>query len=233
MTQRGKIITPGGGRFGAKQHFYYHIAEQAFVECAGLATQSRLAGAAIESGSDEDHAVVQLENRRSAASVRCIVFAGMCLEAAIYDYAAWHLPKLVVDGLDKVDFLTKWRMIPLLVAKYQIPAGQMTYNALKELQALRNRLVHAKSERMAAGEALEAQLIRLAKEDDAIVRGYCVAMEAIILTSIEMDLHASKTINPLPHFVPSREGGVRYLDPYHPRELASLIARCRKSLGYN
>ncbi|MGR7993640.1 hypothetical protein [Xanthobacter sp. ZOL 2024] len=231
MEDIRKIITPEGGRVGAKQAFYYGIAEEAFVECVVLAAERRVIPTATERWSNEEAALRRLEDRQLAASVRCIVFAGMCLEAAIYDYAAWHLPELVVEGLDKVDFLSKWRMVPLLVAKHEIPAGRLTHNALRSLQGLRNRLVHAKSETMANGDALNSQIAKLARENQAIAEGYGVAMEAIVAASIEMDLHASMTINPLPQFIPARDGRPRFLEPERPTELATVIAKCCRSLG--
>jgi len=230
VGNRPELITPQGGRFGAKQAFYYGIAEEAFVECVRLSAERRAAPIVTERWSDEELALAQLEARQQAASVRCVVFAGMCLEAAIYDYAAWHLPDLVVEALDKVDFLAKWRMIPLLVAKHEIPAGQLTHNALKSLQGLRNRLVHAKSETMAHGDKLNDQLARLKRESETIAKGYVVAIEAVVAASIEMDLHAPTTINPLPQFIPARDGPLRSLDPERPVELATVIAKCRRSL---
>ena len=231
MTDTHGMITPQGGRLGSKQAFYYDIAEDAFVECVKLSAERMTMATMAEQADDEDPKLRELEDRQLSASVRCIVFAGMCLEAAIYDYAAWHLPPVVVEGLDKVDFLSKWRMIPLLVAKHEIPAGQLTHNSLKSLLSLRNRLVHAKSERMAYGDALPDQVSRLDKDSKVIAEGYIVAIEAVVAASIEMDLHSPMTLNPLPRFIPARNSQLQWQDPVRPTELSSVIAKCRRSLN--
>lgn len=230
MTDTHGLITPQGGRLGSKQAFYYAIAEDAFVECVKLSVERETIQTISKQLEDEDAKLKVLEDRQLSASVRCIVFAGMCLEAAIYDYAAWHLPPVVVEGLDKVDFLSKWRMIPLLVAKHEIPAGQLTHNSLKSLLSLRNRLVHAKSERMAYGDALLDQVSRFEKNSQEIAEGYIVAIEAVVAASIEMDLHSPMTFNPLPHFIPARNSQLHWQDPVMPAELSSVIAKCRRSL---
>lgn len=232
MSDAHESLTPQGGRLGAMQYFYYRIAEEAFVECEAISAQRHTKPTAFEPGSTGRFEVMELEERQLAASVQCIVFAGMCLEGAIYDYASWHLLEAVVEGLDKMDFLSKWRIIPLFIAKHQIPAGKLTHNALTALHRLRNRLVHAKSKGMESGVALEAQLAAASKNSADIASGYIVAMEAIIATSIEMDLHASMTINPLPGFIPARNGLIRLrLEKERPKELAPLIAKCSQSLG--
>lgn len=114
--------------------------------------------------------------------------------------------------------------------QHEIPAGQLTHNALKGLQGYRNRLVHAKSERMQFGDDLKMQIAKLARHTDDIANGYVVAMEAIVATSIEMDVHASMTINPLPRFTPSKGGRMRLIGREPSKALAPIIAKCQKSL---
>lgn len=230
MTDAKEILTPEGGRFGAMQYFYYQIAEAAFVECVALSAEREQNSTSVDSSSTDWIEGQNLKERQLAASVRCIVFAGMCLEAAIYDYAAWHLPELVIAGLDKMDFLAKWRIIPLLIAKHQIPDGQLTHNTLRVLQSYRNKLVHAKSEDMKFGDALQVQLAKHIKNETDIASGYIIAMEAIIATSIEMDIHASMTINPLPRFIPARNGLIISSGSELPKELAPLIKKCLRRL---
>jgi hypothetical protein len=80
------------------------------------------------------------------AGLKVIVFAAMCLEAAIFDYAAIHLgDKYVLQNLDRLDLAAKWAVVPrLITGKSLRPDGQ----ALADLNGLiraRNKLVHAKS----------------------------------------------------------------------------------------
>ncbi len=50
------------------------------------------------------------------SAVSTIVFAGMCLEAEAYDYAAIHLTDAYTTAhLDKLDLISKWVLIPKLI----------------------------------------------------------------------------------------------------------------------
>lgn len=221
------LITPEGGRIGAMQRIYYTMCEDAFLDCSRIAAaQSALPPDEVH-WSEEDFV---LNRRALTSSISCIVFAGMCLEAAIYDYAGWHLPEDVIDGLEKMDFIKKWLVIPFLVCGQSLPKGGVAYNALKELTALRNKLIHSKSRPLARPEQLKAQ-IEDADRNEAIVRdGYIAAMKAIICVSLQFDQSFTNTINPLPHFGRAAESAWTFVPRDVPAEVHALISECRRSI---
>lgn len=74
--------------------------------------------------------------------VAAIVFAGMCLEAASYEYAASHLPKSLVDSLDKLDLVSKIHVLPRLVVGRAL---EEQMGPVGDLVAYRNKLIHSKA----------------------------------------------------------------------------------------
>jgi len=81
------------------------------------------------------------------SAVSTIVFAGMCLEAEAYDYAAIHLTDAYTTAhLDKLDLISKWVLIPKLITGHTINRTGKTVQYLRSLTKARNSLVHAKSE---------------------------------------------------------------------------------------
>jgi hypothetical protein len=80
------------------------------------------------------------------ASLTVIVFSAMALESYIYDYAARHLTDAYVrDHLDKLDTLSKWMIVPVLITGKEIPNRQSWRDPLKKLIKARNSVIHHKS----------------------------------------------------------------------------------------
>jgi hypothetical protein len=87
---------------------------------------------------------IRLKQQRSALITIC--FSAMCLEAFIYDYAARHISDTYAEKyLDKLDFVSKWVVIPQLVTGKQFPTGSHVFELLRFLVTTRNQLVHFKS----------------------------------------------------------------------------------------
>lgn len=90
--------------------------------------------------------VCNLESERDKYSVISIVFAAMCLEAFIYDYAASATSDSYVKKyLDKLDLVSKWIVIPRIITGKEIPRGSKALQMLSKLVAARNSLIHFKS----------------------------------------------------------------------------------------
>lgn len=88
---------------------------------------------------------VYYEQRERSAAI-AVTFAGMAIEALLYDYAAQRLTdNFVKDNLDKLDVKQKFLIYPLLICQKQPDKGGKAYASLHELVKLRNRLVHFKS----------------------------------------------------------------------------------------
>ena len=75
-----------------------------------------------------------------------VVFAGMFLEAFIFDYASSRLSKSYVKKyLDKLDMSSKWIVIPKLTTNKNFPPQSEAFSFLQEISSQRNKFVHYKS----------------------------------------------------------------------------------------
>jgi len=94
----------------------------------------------------------QYENREQSAVIG-IAFAGMCLEAFFYDYAASKLGDTYTqEHLDKLDLPSKLLIVPLLVCGKSIDKSSDVFAKVKRLTKDRNYLVHFKSKRFEAAD---------------------------------------------------------------------------------
>ena len=100
----------------------------------------------------EDHVnsverkIQSLEDELAKASLIVIVFSAMVLESYIYDYASRHLTDAFVkDHLDKLDTLSKWIIVPVLITGREIPQHPNWREFLKKLIKARNSIIHHKS----------------------------------------------------------------------------------------
>ncbi len=96
------------------QNTFYNICEDAYSRFLGL-------DEALKTYKGDSEERVDLERIGLELGVKTIVFAGMCLEAAIYDYASIQLgDKFVKKHFEKLDLLSKWIIIPKFVCGKQI-----------------------------------------------------------------------------------------------------------------
>lgn len=90
-----------------------------------------------------------VEEERDQCCIVACVFTALYFEALIYDYAASCLgDKYVLDHLDKLDFISKWVVIPRLTVGKEIDKSKSAFSSLKRLHRDRNSLVHLKSRPM-------------------------------------------------------------------------------------
>ena len=169
----------------------------------------------IAEGRELEHAVV-------IAGIQAIVFAGMCVESAIYDYAAGQLgDSYVQDHLEKMDLLSKWIVIPQLVCGRKISKDTVAYASLKKLIQARNSLVHHKSSRFAGYD--EKQLAKL-KDDEKKFEEYVHnAYRALVLLSLELDHLIGVQFNPLRTFDENA-----YSSHEIPKNLEKVIDDCKR-----
>lgn len=74
------------------------------------------------------------------------LFAAMCLEAFIYDYAATSFTDTYTHKyLDKLDLVAKWVVIPKLVLGIEFPRDTQPFEHLRAIKKERDKLVHSKS----------------------------------------------------------------------------------------
>lgn len=181
-------------RFNSRADLFTCAAQDAYVE--HLSLRQAIEQAAEDEVGDESHA---RRHKCEIAGIQTIVFAGMCFESAIYDYAALHLgDEYVRDYLDRIDLLSKWVVCLRLIADYEIATDRAPYASLKQLIKARNRLVHSKSE--PARSDIVAQIERLRVEGRKFVQDVDNAFRALVLMSAELEKAIGIAASPLRHF---------------------------------
>lgn len=169
-----------------------------------------------------DPELEELTRQHDIAGLQTIVFAGMCFESAIYEYAADHLGDVYVqDHLDKLDVLSKWLIVLRFVAGYELRKDQAPYAALKGLVSARNKLVHSKSEPFDFDNA-QKQLARIQEEEKMYIQSIHNAYRAILLVSMELESKLGPMNNPFPSYDPK-------VAPLRdtPAKLKPVVSECR------
>jgi hypothetical protein len=152
--------------------------------------------------------------------VQTIVLSAMCLEAAIFDYAAIHLGDAYVsDHLDKIDLLSKWVIVMRFVSDHHYEKGEEPYNSLKQLVTARNRLVHSKSEAFDHYNS-ERQVDRLFAESEQFDRDVHNAFRAMVLISMDYEMNQGSEHNPLSYFSQAKK--------YDHSPLKEVVSACRR-----
>ena len=77
------------------------------------------------------------------------VFSHLFLEATIYDYGATNLSDSYMKKyIDRLNFLSRWVVIPRLVTGKTFPTQSQAYQMLGKVNRARNGLVHFKTRRV-------------------------------------------------------------------------------------
>lgn len=196
VSQAMTFPTPESyARIGTLSSLYADTCQRSYIDYLLLSNQISDIGEV-----EYDEHLDELNLKHQIAGVQAIVFAGMCFEAAIYDFAAIHLgDKYVQEHLDKLDVLSKWIVVLRFVSGYELQKDQAPYASLKRLVAARNRLVHSKSEKFNFSK-IQPQLDRLQKEEIAHEQDVHNAFRAIVLMSVELERGIGALANPLRSF---------------------------------
>lgn len=89
------------------------------------------------------------------------LFAAMCLEAFIYDYAATNFSDTYVKKyLDKLDLVSKWVLIPKLVLGKEFPRSGRAFAYIRSVKKERDKLVHSKSRPELSDEQREKEMAK-------------------------------------------------------------------------
>lgn len=98
---------------------------------------------------------------------KSVIFAGLCLEAFIYDYAARRFSNSYVDNfLDKLNLVAKWVVIPKLVLDKEFPRDTQAFERLVKLKKARDSYVHAKSKQEPASDEERARMLEELEEKE-------------------------------------------------------------------
>jgi len=166
---------------------YYHIAQQqAQVYQDQTAEHQRLDN--DKEGSEEN--LKQKEacyERIRSAAVIAVTFAGMAIEAFLYDYAATQLgDDYVRKHLDRLDPKSKFLVYPQLICGKQPDKNGPAYKSLSQLVKLRNDFVHFKSRPFPALDPRKAEAIH-DELDDRLRTGVRESIECVTLVMDELD----------------------------------------------
>jgi hypothetical protein len=83
------------------------------------------------------------------ASVQAIVFYSVFLESLIYDYGCIYLgDSYVRSHLDRLDFVSKWIVVPKIVTGIDIDKSKPFFCCLKALHRERNNIIHHKTKEL-------------------------------------------------------------------------------------
>ena len=227
-------------RYGTLTREYFVIAADAYATFAALTEQrkpiaEKVARLEAVSTDDEDDNLVrdsvqndlyELDTKILRSGIQTIVFAAMCLESGIYDYAAEGMgDRFTRAYLDKIDLKTKWLIVPHLVCGEMMRRDGAAFQALDALIGIRNQLVHSKSK---AAQLDDLDRLQRMFEESAIYREKIIktvetAIRAVVLISLEMQWLDGEHMITLPLFNPA----TLRLTPY-PAALDPIIGDCQR-----
>jgi hypothetical protein len=85
-----------------------------------------------------------LRSKQQKSGTTVIVFAAICLEAFINDYASMNLSKQLFEKIEMLKPCNKWVIVPKLVTGKEFDTGSKAFELLRKLIKNRNELVHPK-----------------------------------------------------------------------------------------
>jgi len=171
---------------------YFRMCARSLVRYRSLADQlNRL-----------DHLDAQYDalfNEVEEAAVEPVVFAGMCVEATLYDLGACLFGSAFVEHTDKLDPLSKYFVISRFIDRADPDKSGITYQSLQALVSARNKLIHYKSKSMLEDD-LTKILREAAKEHEQHIKGISASFRALVLLSLHFDGNIFEELRIIPSF---------------------------------
>ena len=100
-----------------------------------------------------------LQKQQDHHSVIVIVFSALAIEGYINYYAIKNLPDSYFEKhIEKIDTLSKWILLPKIIAGSEFPRESKAYSLLQQLIRDRNYLVHNKTSRLQVYDQKNDQL---------------------------------------------------------------------------
>jgi hypothetical protein len=166
------LVLKMDGREDSRASSHFTLTYEAYARFRldlGRSAHSLAASAAGCEIPDSDLWDKQLESAVRYLMVQHL-YAAMCLEAFIYDYAATNLGDTYVQKyLDKLDLVSKWVIIPRLVLGKEISRDGQAFEYLRLIKRERDKLVHSKSRAKLTEEKRQKELAEYKIE---LRRGY-------------------------------------------------------------
>jgi hypothetical protein len=206
-------------RLGSLSHVYFSMCESAYSMTISI--QKNIQN---ENGEFEKF---ELEHEQFKYGIKAIVFAAMCVEAAINDYAGWQLGDNYFEKhLSSLDVVSKWIVIPKLVCGHTIDKSGPAHSSLKRLVKDRNSFVHNRSKDFDFSDP--DMHLKIEKNEKEFKESTDNAYRALILLTLEMDMVLGEMYNPLKtlnkEFNPTLE---------IPENLESIVNNCRSIVKKN
>lgn len=89
---------------------------------------------------------LELTNRQRKGTIKVVIFVSIFLESYINQLAGIVFgDKYSKEHLDKLDFISKWIIIPRLITGKELNKSHAYFGRLKTMSKWRNKLVHHKS----------------------------------------------------------------------------------------
>ena len=175
-------------RVGGLYKHYFDIAQEEYVKCLEVNI--------VDDSNMHDGEKADLSYRSTGHSVKAIIFAALCVESAINNYAGTYLGDSYTENhLHNLDVISKWVVIPKLVCGRSIDKSGPAFGALKKLIKSRNKLVHNKSKEfdISAPNIIE----KLEKTDSEFKNDFTNSLKTLYLLCMEMDFVLGQTHNPI------------------------------------
>lgn len=129
-----------------------------------------------------------------------VVYAGMCLEATLYDLSVCLFGDEFVEHTDKLDPLAKFFVIAQLVDRQPPSKGGITYQTIQAVVTARNKLVHSKSH-PGIDEFNIGKVMGLAqKQHEQHMHGITASFRALVLLSLYFDGNIFEELRIIPSF---------------------------------
>ena len=142
-----------------------------------------------------------LLSKLEQSAIEAVVFAGMCLEATLFDLGACLFGDAFADAIDKLDPIGKFFVIASYVDRTSPDSSAVTVQQLQAVVKARNRLVHHKSHSAENLDTEIGHLMDLAKRDhDVLVQGINASFKSLVLLSLYFDGNIFEELRILPSF---------------------------------
>jgi len=130
-------------------HPYYHACAEAAAAVARMEKEAQKRFAATLGKEETDTEMKEALEFQHILHMRMItapIFGVIAAENFIYNYGCEFLSaEFCNENLDKLDTLSKWRVIPQLACGKSIPTRNPVFSELRELIKTRNTLVHLRT----------------------------------------------------------------------------------------
>lgn len=152
-------------------HPYFHACAEAAEAVGRMEKEAKTRFADISSENQSGAKMKEALEFQHILHMRMItapIFGAIAAENFIYNYGCEFISvEFCNENLDKLDTLSKWRVIPKLACGKDIPPQSSIFSELRELIKARNSLVHLKSKVIVDPplDSFETMVMRVEAED--------------------------------------------------------------------